>query len=145
MSIISSSPSPFKRFTPILKRTWIKDPFDPNNNTQLPMETKWMQRRKMNRKEMFYPLGREKPIILSDRGRYQEFELTFVTIGNTLFKRVEKLIDLNRMLLVQTPKGQWYCEVLGEPTISENQFNLSEPTSRRVTIPFVETRDYDLA
>lgn len=142
---ISSRYSEYRGSAVALTRTWLKDPFEPRNNVRLPMETKWMKRHKQNRKSLYHPLGREKPIVIGDRGRYVEFELTFVTLNDEMYEKVERLIDLSRMLLVQTPKGSWYCEVFGTPDIDENQFNFESETHRKVTIPFLETRDYDLA
>lgn len=140
-TISSGYTAPQPAYVPVTK-TWIKDPFEPANNVQLPLETKWMNRTKKNRKSLFLPIGRDKPIILSDKGRYLEFELSFITTTQLMFHKVSRITELNRMLLVQTPKGFWYCEVYGEPTIEENQFNLEESTHRRVTIPFVEVQDY---
>ena len=93
---------------------WIKDPVDATLNTAFPIEEGWLSKTKSRRRTFHEPLGRTKPIVTRGTINADSFSITLLVVGETKWDRLMALLNNQRTLYVQTPKGSWYMEVASD-------------------------------
>jgi hypothetical protein len=136
--LLTSDPSPVQMAVVYLRNIWVKDVFNPTINFTIPVETKWMSIEKNKPRREVLPLGRERPVIVGGAGDYDRWSYTYTVVGEENWDRLQTVLAADRTYLVQTPHRQWYAQVSGNPTISEDNFSIEEDPARQVTLQFTE-------
>lgn len=145
MASISSAPSaPSAPVTFEPDGVWIKDPMNSALNLRVLTETKWQQVNRTKQRSTKRPLGRKQPVVLSGDSNGESFSLTFLELGDDDFDALMALADREAVLLVQTPRRQWYVEVSADIGVSEHLWDRDQDPARKVTIPFQEVSEIDV-
>jgi hypothetical protein len=121
-----------------LKSCWVKDVFQPELNFTVPVDPKWLTIMRNKSKKASLPLGRTKPVVIGQKGSYESFTVKFTCLGDANWDRLQTLMEADRTLLFQTPRGQWYVQPVGSPTYDEDEFSLLEEPARIVTVDLLE-------
>lgn len=119
---------------------WLKDPIDATLNTAFPEEGGWLSKTKARQRTFHRPLGRSKPVVTRGTIDAYAFSIVFTVIGSTKWDKLIALLNNQRTLYIQTPKGSWYVEVASDVSTEDRLWDRrqGEQDVWKVTIPFQE-------
>lgn len=132
---------------PILSITqqavWVKDPSDASLNASFPVEDSWLVRTVSRQRTFHQPLGRKKPIVTRGTVDATAFGVTLMVVGTAKWDQLMALLDNDRTLYVQTPKGSWYVEISDNIGTEDRMWDrrAGESDVWKVTLPLQEV-DY---
>lgn len=137
---VASPSSNIENETLVNATVWIKDIYDPSLNRHFYVADKWLTRSKVRPRTVHQPLNRSKPIVVRGVGDASRFGITFLILGDSTFEAIEAIIDSNRTMFVQTPKGSWYAELESDVNYEEHLWDRmrGEDDARHITLNFVE-------
>lgn len=131
--IAASDPTSTQNVAVSLTGWWLKDPIDPARNMEVPLKRPHNQSR-AERAALFAPLGRLTPVIVSDTTvGARQGRMVFVEDLADL-TALYKLLDSQRVLLLQGKNAQWYLRVFGEVSIAE-----LAPAKREIGCSYVQS------
>jgi hypothetical protein len=119
---------------------WVKDPVDSTRSRHFYVQDKFLATKKTRVRSVQQPLGRDMPIVVRGDGRGRSFSATFLLIGQADYDAMLTLIDSDRTLYLQTPKGSLYVDIAADVDITPHLWDdlRKEEDVWIVTIPFVE-------
>lgn len=135
MALISSSYTATQSVTPANADWWLKDPLDPSVNAAVGV-TSWAPKVSEST-GVFGPLGRSRPVVVSDGLNGEDGTLTLEAINAAEWLAIQALTERPKTLLLQSPWGDnHYIRIIGERTIAV-EMSVAFPI-RTVSINYVE-------
>lgn len=124
----------------IPRKVWIKDLWDPTLNRTVYVRDDWLTRTAGKARSVVRAIGRSKPVVVRGQFRADSFSITFTVLGQAMYDGLMALIESDRTLLLQTPKGNWYAEVSGDLSVQDHLWDdpVNEEPAWLVTVPFQE-------
>lgn len=106
---------------------WLKDPLDSTANVAVRVEP-GPQTDRIERSTAFYPLGRARPVVISDVVTGADGAVKLVTFAPSEYTALVSLMTRQRVLLLQSPFGeQWYIRLMGDRKSQLNESTASAP------------------
>lgn len=123
-----------------IQQVWIKDPSNSSLNRRYLIADSWIESTKAMRRNVQHALGRRLPVVVKGTGDGESFDATFTMEGTETIDNMLALIDSGDTLLLQSPKRQWYVDIVDSVALRDHIFDMRSnlPDLRQVTIPFQE-------
>jgi len=94
---------------------WLKDPLAPGNNLPVNPQAPSVKQRLTERSASFAPLGRSKPVVVSDSVSGEAGSATWRTFTAADYQALKVLLRRQATLLLQSPFGeQWFCRLMAD-------------------------------
>lgn len=122
------------------QQVWLKDPADSNRNAQFFVEGSWLNRVIRRQRTFHQPLGRSKPLVTRGTASDTSFQVTLVVLGDDNWDKLMALVQGDRTLFMQTPKGSWYVEIAGDVSTQDRLWDRrqGEEDVWKITLPLQE-------
>jgi hypothetical protein len=119
---------------------WIKDPSNASLNCSFRIEDSWLKRIKSRARSIHQPLGRSKPVVIRGSANASAFSTTLLVVGESDWAKLMSLVEADRTLYLQTPKGSWYVEIAADVNTEDRLFDrrAGEQDVWKITIPWQE-------
>lgn len=121
---------------------WLKDISDPSQNLRLEIQWEPTQVSTKGTSSEFYPMGSDRPVVVTDGYKGDSFELTAQTRTSEEFARLTKLVKSGKTLLLQSDVDHaWWVRLVGDIGAGiEVTSRRKEKPFRRVALRFVEVQ-----
>lgn len=104
------SPPAYQYLTLPIKHVWLKQVLEPSRNVRFPVNETWLTRTSYLDQKTHRPLDRKLPVVVKGLNQGDSFDLTFLIIGQDLYRTLMFHMERDIIFLVQTPKEMWFMK-----------------------------------